>query len=305
MSLDRKILDKIEKDKIGIIPRWVFVMKEAAGWMLACALLVVSSFALAGSFFIAQLSGWQFFRSTLSYAWLIIFVGLFAWGYQRIRQVGFAHMYKLSFAVIAVSILTADIVFGFAFYESGQVKKVELMLEEIPAYKNLLPLEENLIENDARKALDEKSANDDNNEIESGHEVSQNNEYENKDGKKDLNEKEKDNIESDLRKQEEARENLENKNKKDDDDELNEHVNEASMSKTKNEDLLNSDETDEINETDEGNEVNEAEDIKDEPESADIDEDEKNDPLVKGAEIKKSVELQGEEDVEEEAEIEQ
>lgn len=165
MSLDRKILDKIEKEKIAIIPRWVFIVKKFFSWLYAVMLLVISSFALAVAIFVMRISGWESFESMLSYAWLAIFAGLFAWGYRKIVQAGFPQMYKLSFALVIPFILSANIILGFVFYESGQIKKVEMKLEEIPVYKNLLPFEKNIIENEdwetAEERIDSKNIIDD------------------------------------------------------------------------------------------------------------------------------------------------
>ena len=157
MSLDRKILDRIEKDKIKIIPRWVFALKDIFSWLYAGTLLVASSFALAMATFIVRSAGLASFNAALSYVWLAIFAGFFVWGYRKLVQAGFAHMYKLSFAVLVPVAFVANMVFGYGFYEGGQVSKVETKLEEMPVYKNFLPFEKISIENEEVTLKEEKN----------------------------------------------------------------------------------------------------------------------------------------------------
>lgn len=146
MSLDRKILNKIEKDQLRIIPRWIFALKEISDWLAVGVLLIISSLSLAMTIFFMDGARWSFFSTALSYIWLISFLGLFAWCYHKLVQVGFPYVYKLSFAVLIPVVFMTNVALGYVFYEGGQVEKIEMALEKLPVYIKNLPAGKSLIE---------------------------------------------------------------------------------------------------------------------------------------------------------------
>ncbi|MFA5994553.1 MAG: hypothetical protein WC823_06370 [Parcubacteria group bacterium] len=141
MSIDRKIINRIEQDHVRIIPRWFFAAKEISAWLAAGALLAISSLALAMTTLLAGMAERPLFDAPLAYGWLAVFVGFFVWGYRKLRQAGFSYLYKLSFMFIIPIVLLANMALGYAFYEGGQAERVERKLEKIPVYQKLLPAE--------------------------------------------------------------------------------------------------------------------------------------------------------------------
>lgn len=157
MSLDRKILDRIEKEKIRIVPRWVFVLKRNISRLCVGIILIASSLAFSMDVFAVSSNGWLISKLAFFYVWLAVFLGLLIWGYYKLMQTEFDYVYKFRYAVIIPVVFVANIALGFIFYESGQTKKVDIMLERVPMYEKFLPSEKSIIENNDLVIKEERS----------------------------------------------------------------------------------------------------------------------------------------------------
>lgn len=141
MSLDEKILKRIEKEQIRVIPRWFFALKDAFSWLHVGILFLVSSTAFAMLIFVLHQAGRPSFDVPVAYFWLAAFAAFFILGYNRFMQVGFLRVYKLSFMAIVPMLFFANVAFGYVFSQSEQVQNIETALEKIPEYKKYTPLE--------------------------------------------------------------------------------------------------------------------------------------------------------------------
>ncbi len=146
MNLDKQILARIEEERIKVIPRWFFVVKNALAWLAVGLTLGSGSLALSLAVLITRENGLLFSKILLSFFWIIVFVGLSFLVYQRLMQIGFKYFHRLRYFTLAAFVLVANIALGGVFFENGQTEKVQIMLEKIPAYEKIMPDESNLPE---------------------------------------------------------------------------------------------------------------------------------------------------------------
>jgi hypothetical protein len=148
MKLDKQILIRIEEEKIKIISRWVFVVKNALAWLAVGLILGSGSLALSLAVLITRENGLLFSKILLSFFWIIVFVGLGFSVYQRLMQIGFKYFHRLRYLTLAAFVLVINIALGGVFFENGQTEKIQIMLEKIPAYEKIMPDASNMAEDE-------------------------------------------------------------------------------------------------------------------------------------------------------------
>jgi hypothetical protein len=137
MELDKKILNRIEKEKIAVRPRWFFAARNFSFGLLDVVLL--ASFLISGMIMIYFYSnfGEGSFLSVAFLAWaLLLAVSLF--GILQINR-KISSLYKLRLAVAVPILLIANSAFGFYSNQKGLADNVEAKMEKtLPAYEKMI-----------------------------------------------------------------------------------------------------------------------------------------------------------------------
>lgn len=170
MSLDRKILERIERENLRIKPRWFFAMKDvlfAAGTFF---LSILGSLSLALLFEIMKQQGESLTWLNIPYVWIIL-LGIFLMtGYWLVTKID--SLYRIKFVPIVSMLFFISLSFGYLTFASGKAEKIELELEKIPIYDVIMPIIKKDISLDAVEKVessnenvnvnDEEKKNDDN-----------------------------------------------------------------------------------------------------------------------------------------------
>ena len=161
MELDRKILNRIEKENISIKPRWFFTVRDFSFGLIDILLLV--GFFIAGMMMLYYYKtiGKEAFLSFSFYLWLGLLVALLFIVLQITNRI--ANLFKLRLIMVLPILLLANSAFGFYSNETGLADKVEEKLEKtIPAYEKIIPKDFEVIRNKNKKSESDK-ANKENN----------------------------------------------------------------------------------------------------------------------------------------------
>jgi len=142
MSLDRKILDRIERESLSIKPKWFFVVKNLVFGTGTLIATVLGSLSLALFFEVMALQGRNLTWLSVPYILAIAMVVFLILGYWIAKRVDY--LYKLKF-VSALSVLFfLSLTSGYLTYASGEAKKIERKMERIPVYAKMIPVEKEL-----------------------------------------------------------------------------------------------------------------------------------------------------------------
>jgi hypothetical protein len=134
MNLDKKVLDKIERENIRMIPGWFFVLKNV--FLNAC--WVIAFLGSAVSF--AMLLEWSNADAKLATFWSIGFILLSFISFKSAWRINFKALYKYGFAAM-IAFLSFGSAMGFAIYSSKETGNIEIYMEKIPVYKSISPEE--------------------------------------------------------------------------------------------------------------------------------------------------------------------
>lgn len=128
-GLPKKILDRLDKEKVKQIPGWLFKAKNILFWMLWIIFVICGgSLAVSAMAFHARFAGWDYFPithgslgsfilDTFPYIWLIILIIFLFIGYENFKKTKTG--YKYTFSLIVGVSLFACLVGGFVLDTTG------------------------------------------------------------------------------------------------------------------------------------------------------------------------------------------
>ncbi len=138
MSLDKKILDKIERENLKIRPRWFFAVKNFVFGMGTFSTSIMGSLSLALLFEIMAKQKGNLGWLNIPYLYLIL-LGVFLFsGYRLITKVG--SLYKIRIVPMIITLFFISLSFGYLTFASGKAEKIEKELEKIPIYNKIVPI---------------------------------------------------------------------------------------------------------------------------------------------------------------------
>lgn len=138
MELDKKILDKIEREKIQIRPKWFFAARDFSFGLIG--IMFLAGFFIAGMMilYFYKTLGKEAFLFFSFYLWLCLLMALLFIVLQITKKI--AGLFKLRLIMVLPILLIANSAFGFYSNEKGLADKVEEKLEKtIPAYEKIIP----------------------------------------------------------------------------------------------------------------------------------------------------------------------
>ena len=136
MSLDRKILERIERENIKIRPKWFFAVKNFVFGTGAVMISILGSISLALLFDIMAQQGRNITWLSAPYLLAVLFVILLAGGYWLVTKID--SLYRVRFVPIMAILLCISLSFGYMTFASGKAEEIRLELEKIPIYEAII-----------------------------------------------------------------------------------------------------------------------------------------------------------------------
>ncbi len=161
--LARRVLDRIDAEKVAPRPRWEFVGENYLFWSLGALAVVLGAFAFSAALFEVTNASWTlyaathssfiaFFLSVAPFLWALVLVVFIGIGYANIRHT--KRGYRYSLAVIALGAVLTSITLGTALYASGWGGAVEESIgDHPPFYRPIMVAERNWWEAPAQGVL--------------------------------------------------------------------------------------------------------------------------------------------------------
>jgi hypothetical protein len=189
MSLDRKILERIEREHLSIKPKWFFALKNLVFGAGTISASILGSLSLALLFEIMAEQEKNLTWLSVPYAWAILLGVFLLGGYWLVTKID--SLYKIKFVPIVSMLFFISLSFGYLTFASGKAEKIELALEKMPIYATIMSIsKENVIPLDVEEKI--KPDNKENNNTEEIND-DRNNEANNDDSKSaDNNDEDKD-----------------------------------------------------------------------------------------------------------------
>ncbi|MBU2236188.1 hypothetical protein KKA01_03995 [Patescibacteria group bacterium] len=143
----KKILDKIEKDKIDPKPKWQFRLEQVGLWFLAVFSVLIGSNAVAAIIFRMVNNDWDTLKflqrspighalTTLPYVWIVV-LGLFVLlAYYNTRHTKKGYKYN-TYGVVIGAVL-ASVIVGTVIYSVGFAPRVDRFMESVPGMEKLM-----------------------------------------------------------------------------------------------------------------------------------------------------------------------
>lgn len=150
MSLDRKILERIERENLGIRPKWFFAMKNMFFGTGTLLLSVLGSLSLALLFEIIKQQGESITWFSVPYIWAIMLGVFLMAGYWMVINID--SLYRIKFVPIVSVLFFISLSFGYLTFASGKAEKIELELEKISVYDEIIPIKKDASLNAIEKA---------------------------------------------------------------------------------------------------------------------------------------------------------
>lgn len=150
MSLDRKILERIERENLRIKPRWFFAMRDIIFGAGTFFLSILCSLSLALLFEITKQQGESLSWLSIPYVWIILLGFFLLAGYWLVTKID--SLYKMRFVPIVSLLFFVSLSFGYLTFASGKAEKIELELEKIPIYDVIIPTKKDILLNAVEKA---------------------------------------------------------------------------------------------------------------------------------------------------------
>lgn len=142
MSLDRKILDRIEKESLSIRPKWFFTVKNMVFGTGTLIATILGSISLALFFEVMALQGKNLTWLSVPYILAVAMAAFLILGYWIAKRVDY--LYKLKFASALSVLFFLSLTFGYLAYASGEARRIERKIKRIPIYAKVMPVEKEL-----------------------------------------------------------------------------------------------------------------------------------------------------------------
>lgn len=143
----KKVLDKIDREKITPKPKWQFRLEQVGLWLLAVVSVLIGSNAVAAIIFRMVNNDWDALRflerspiahslATIPYVWLVL-LGLFILlAYYNTRHTKKGYRYS-TYGIVIGSIL-ASIIVGTFLYAVGFGPRVHTFMERMPGMEKMM-----------------------------------------------------------------------------------------------------------------------------------------------------------------------
>lgn len=146
-EITNKVLEKIKQEDIKPEAKWKFLIKNYTVWGLFVLSMILGSLAVASIIFGIKMSDWdvhqqfasgsvKFLIMSLSYFWLLTFVGFVVVAYFNFRNTKKGYRYNI-YIVIGISLLTTLLLGGFAYTVGFGEKMEKIMTQKAPFYKGI------------------------------------------------------------------------------------------------------------------------------------------------------------------------
>lgn len=147
MSLSKEILKTIKKEKIEPRPKWEFMLKNYAIWVVGILSLAVGSLASAVVMYMIRHNDWDlaqqlsgsifgFVLMTLPYFWILLLSLFIAIAYYQIKHTKGGYRHSL-YNIIIISFLIS-ILLGAIFYNLGLGERIDYHLtKNLPFYDRM------------------------------------------------------------------------------------------------------------------------------------------------------------------------
>lgn len=147
-NLSDKTIEVIKKDRINPEPRWKFVAKNYAVWLLFAVATLMVSVAVSIMIFMLLVNDWDVYRyldqNLLSHIFLytpyvwVIFLAVFAFiAYQSLRQTKRGYRFEFLRAIAAGVVF--NVIFGAVLIYYGEASGIHnFLMKQMPYYDQLL-----------------------------------------------------------------------------------------------------------------------------------------------------------------------
>lgn len=139
MSLNRKILDRIEKENIRITPKWYFATKNTILGTGTLFAIITGSIILALIFEVIYIQGRNLSWLNIPYVLVILMIFSISLGYWTIRKIDY--LYRLKFLSTLSILFFVSLAFGYLAYSSGEVGKIEGKLKKNSVFAKIMSIE--------------------------------------------------------------------------------------------------------------------------------------------------------------------
>lgn len=142
MSLDKKILEKIERENLKIRPSWFFTLKNLILGTGTFSAIILGSLSLALLLQIMRHKWENLTWLSVPYFNLILFGIFLIAGYWLVIRID--SLFKLKFLPIMTTMFFISLSFGYMTFASGEARKIERELEEVPIYTMIIPIDRDI-----------------------------------------------------------------------------------------------------------------------------------------------------------------
>lgn len=147
----KRVLDRIKGEGLSPRPRWEFIFKNYAFWILGAFAVALGAFAFAAALFELENASWRFyvathqdfitfFLSVAPFLWVVALALFVLLGYVNIRRTKRGYRYPL--AVIAFGAILTSIALGTGLYAAGFGAEIEEALGDHPPFYRPILAEE-------------------------------------------------------------------------------------------------------------------------------------------------------------------
>ncbi|MGH7175429.1 MAG: hypothetical protein ACREGR_03675 [Minisyncoccia bacterium] len=150
-SLVKKVLERIEGERLTPRPRWEFLARDWFFWLLGGISVALGALAIAAALFELANAGWPFFAEThqdfltfflqaAPFLWLLALALFILLGYENIRRT--RRGYRYPFWLIATGAVLTSAVLGSALFAAGLGENIEEAIGDHPPFYRPIELEE-------------------------------------------------------------------------------------------------------------------------------------------------------------------
>lgn len=144
-SLGKKVLEKIQMQKVKPSPRWVFLLKNYSAWVIGVLSLVIGSLASSVVFYMLMNNDWDVYKNvddnlfsfillTLPYFWMILLVLLIIVTDYNLKNT--KKGYRYSTVIVFITTFSVSIFIGAILYnfEVGRIID-NAFADKVPVYE--------------------------------------------------------------------------------------------------------------------------------------------------------------------------
>lgn len=150
-QLAKRVLDRIEGERLIPRPRWEFLFKNYFFWTLGALAVAFGALAFSAALFEIENAGWRFsaathgdlvtfFFAAAPFLWVLVLALFILIGYVNVRRTDGGYRYPL--AVIALGAVLTSIALGSGIYAAGLGGEIEQGVGDHPPFYRPIMVEE-------------------------------------------------------------------------------------------------------------------------------------------------------------------